>query len=107
MRKGKGKFLDKIIVQCDPDLEDLIPGYLNNREKDIVAIRESLDSGDFEKVRTLGHSMKGSGGGYGFDEVTRMGSRIESAALAKDVEGVEEALQELEDYINRVEVVFS
>ncbi len=99
--------MDKIIVQCDPDLEDLIPGYINNRQKDIIALRQCLSVDDFDKMRTLGHSMKGSGGGYGFDSITELGARIENAALASDPDEVEQVVLELEDYISRVEVVYS
>ncbi len=99
--------MDKIIVQCDPDLEDLIPGYMNNRNKDIIAMRACLATGDFEKIRTIGHSMKGSGGGYGFDVITDLGDWIENAALASDISEIDQAVQKLEDYVKRVEVVYS
>ena len=99
--------MEKIIVQCDPDLEDLIPGYLSNRDKDIIALRECLSLGDYEKIRIIGHSMKGSGGGYGFDAITELGDRIEIAALASNINEIDQAIRDLEVFISRVEVVFS
>ena len=54
---------EKIIAHVDPDLRDLIPGYLKNRQKDITTIKKALKAADFAKIRVLGHSMKGSGGG--------------------------------------------
>ena len=56
----------KIIARVDPEIADLIPGYLINREQDIVAIYDALNKKDLPTVRILVHSMKGSGGGYGF-----------------------------------------
>jgi len=32
---------EKIIAHVDPDLADLIPGYLANRKKDIAAIHDA------------------------------------------------------------------
>ena len=61
---------ERIVVRIDKDLEDLIPGYIKNRHNDIESMHTALESGDFENIRILGHSMKGSGGGYGFDEIT-------------------------------------
>jgi hypothetical protein len=29
---------DKIVIHADPDLADLIPGFLENRRKDVLAI---------------------------------------------------------------------
>jgi HPt (histidine-containing phosphotransfer) domain-containing protein len=96
---------EKIRVEIDPDLEDLIPGFLENRAKDIRAIRALVAAGDMERIRIIGHSMKGVGGGYGFDEITHLGARIEKAACAANSNGVIEAVAELEDYLSRVEVV--
>ena len=70
-------------------------------------MRACLRTGDFEKIRTIGHSMKGSGGGYGFDAITDLGDQIENAALVSDASGIDQAIQKLEDYINRVEVTYS
>lgn len=50
--------------------------------------------------------MKGSGGGYGFNAVTDIGKAIEDAATRIDSEEVRRRLKELEDYIERVEVVY-
>jgi HPt (histidine-containing phosphotransfer) domain-containing protein len=54
----------RIIIHADIDLEDLIPGFLENRHKDIIEIESLLASGDYETTQRLGHSMKGAGGGY-------------------------------------------
>jgi len=97
---------DKIRVSIDPDLEDLIPGFLGNRRQDVERIRTLLAGADFDEVRLIGHSMKGSGGGYGFDPITEYGSEIEQAALLKDGAAVTAALGKLADYLARVEPVF-
>lgn len=95
-----------IIIRADEDLTDLIPGFLENRRQDIETIRALLASGDFETVSSLGHSMKGSGGGYGFDEITQLGMRIEQFAKEQNSAGVEAQLTALADYLDRVEVVY-
>ena len=96
----------QIVVHIDPDLEDLIPLFMENRQNDIVAIREALKTGDFNTVRTLGHSMKGSGGGYGFDSITTIGAFLEQAAKDADTEGALRHLEDLVDYVKRVRVVY-
>lgn len=96
---------ESIIVNIDPDLEDLIPGFLNNRAKDVKSINDLLDKEDFATIRILGHSMKGAGGGYGFDPITEIGDKIEIAAIAADAAVIREANAQLEDYLARVEPV--
>ncbi|MCP5144167.1 MAG: Hpt domain-containing protein [Gammaproteobacteria bacterium] len=96
---------EKITVHIDPDLEDLIPGFLSNRQRDVDTIRALIDD-DIERVRILGHSMKGAGGGYGFDEITELGAKIEQAAQAGDKPTILAATDALEDYLHRVDPVF-
>ncbi|MCX7966210.1 MAG: Hpt domain-containing protein [Syntrophorhabdaceae bacterium] len=97
---------EKIIVNIISDLKELIPGYINNRYEDIKKIMTALEHGDYETVRILGHSMKGSGGGYGFDAITEIGRGIEQAAKEKDGEAIKNKIVELQDYLKRIEIVY-
>jgi HPt (histidine-containing phosphotransfer) domain-containing protein len=95
----------KILVTVDPDLADLIPGFLGNRRKDITAMQTALEQGDFETVRVLGHSMKGAGGGYGFDAITEIGAALELAAKSKNADAIRLRTADLAAYLDRVEVI--
>ena len=97
---------EKILVQADPDVADLIPGFLDNRRKDITTMLEALERGDFETVRVLGHSMKGAGGGYGFDGITEIGRALEQAAKSKNSEEIRKQVGDLSGYLDRVEMVY-
>ncbi len=97
---------DKIRAEVSKDLEALIPRYLDRRHKEIEIFRTQLAAGDFEALRVGGHSLKGSGGGYGFPDLTRIGGTIETAAKAGDKATIEGALAEYADYMQRVEVTF-
>ena len=46
--------MKKITAHVDPDLHELIPGYLQNRHKDIKAIDVALKNADLVKTLTLG-----------------------------------------------------
>lgn len=96
----------KILVRIESDLKDLIPGYISNRYNDIKNIRAALEKGDYETIRILGHSMKGSGGGYGFDTITEIGRAIEQAAKEKDDESIKHKTEELGDYLKSVEIIY-
>ncbi len=97
---------DRIVIHGDPDLEDLIPGFLSNRHEDIKIINEALAQNDLERIRIIGHSMKGAGGGYGFDAITDFGAEIEQAAIAGDQKQIKSATEKLHDYLQRVDVVY-
>ena len=97
---------DKIIVHVDEDLEDLIPGFFENRYKDIKNMQEALEKEDFETIRIIGHSMKGFGAGYGFDAITDIGKSLEQAAKDEDPGPIGKLVNELTTYVERVDVVY-
>jgi HPt (histidine-containing phosphotransfer) domain-containing protein len=96
----------RIIVHVDPDLADLIPGYLAHRKMDIAAIREALNKNDLDTVRILGHSMKGSGGGYGFQTITDIGMLLEKTAQDGLNDPIRVQIERLEEYLRQVEIVY-
>ena len=97
---------DKITVSIDKDLEDLIPGFLENRGKDIDSLREALAAGDAERLRAIGHNLKGVGGGYGFDEISKLGAEIESNAKSGALEGIGGLIDSLADYLERIDIQY-
>ena len=94
------------IVYVDSELMEIVPGFLDNRRDDITAMEGALEEGDFETIRILGHDMKGSGGGYGFDGITDIGRSLVQAATDQDQSEIRKLVQELVDYVERVEVVY-
>ena len=97
---------EKIIVHVDKEIADLIPGFLENRRKDIKTMGEAVTQGDFETIQSLGHSMKGAGGSYGFDAITDIGTTLEQAAIAKNYAEIKKLVQDLSAYLDRVEAVY-
>ncbi len=96
------------VVYVDPDLEDLIPGFLAKKRKNVEEIQELLADNNpksLDEIRRLGHSMKGSGGGYGFNEITRIGKDIEDAANNKDEKAIEGLSNTLSQYISAVKIL--
>jgi HPt (histidine-containing phosphotransfer) domain-containing protein len=97
---------EKIVVVVDIDLEELIPGFLENRNKDVPILRQAFSDKDLGKLQSVGHSLKGVGGGYGFDMLSEIGADIEIAAKQSKLDVMEELINRLSDYLERVDVVF-
>ena len=104
--QGMDNKMGKITVFVEEALQDLIPGYLENRREDLAAIGEALLKGDFEAIRSMGHKMKGSGGGYGFDGITDIGRAMEEAAKMEHAEEINRQTATLKSYLERVDVVY-
>ena len=95
-----------IAVVVAKDLEDLIPTFMKNRNKEVETLRAALGGGDFEQLRQLGHRMKGVGNSYGFELVSTLGKQIEDGARIDDKPGLEARIAEYADYLARVKIVY-
>ena len=72
----------------------------------MTRIRDALRSEDYETIRTIGHQMKGSGGGYGFDAISDIGEAVERAAKAHQDHEIARQTNALESYLNRLSIEF-
>jgi HPt (histidine-containing phosphotransfer) domain-containing protein len=95
-----------ITVFIDPGLEEIVPGFLENRQRDVQALETALQQNNLAQIRIIGHRMKGDGGGYGFDAVSMMGGALEQAAAREDRDAIRRHITELIDFLARVIVVY-
>jgi HPt (histidine-containing phosphotransfer) domain-containing protein len=93
-------------IEVDADLTDLIPLFLQSREEDLQGLQNGLDAKNFDALRMIGHSMRGSGSSYGFDAVSEIGEVIEAAALAHDSAVIEKQRQVLQMYLTQIEITY-
>ena len=73
--------------------------YINHTSKELVSIIEELETKSFDSLRTFGHNIKGSGGMYGFNEVTEIGAVIEAAAKDEDMALIKSNLKNLDLFL--------
>ncbi len=63
----------------DPEMRDLLVEYVAGLETTCRRLEHALQEGDADTVRRIGHQLKGSGGGYGFPDLTSAGAELERA----------------------------
>ena len=97
---------DVIILYIDPGLEEIVPGFLENRRRDVQTLETALQENNLAQIHTIGHRMKGDGGGYGFDAISMMGAALEQAAAREDRDAIRRHIAELIDFLARVTVVY-
>lgn len=97
---------EQITVSVDESLSDLIPGFLERKRIDILAVVAAVASGDFVSVRSIAHRLKGEGGAYGFGAITELARAIEQSLAANDYAAVKRYAAALLRYIDNVQVVF-
>ena len=88
----------------DPDIADLVPGYLARTAQQLEEARASIEASRFEELATIAHKLKGTGGSFGFEAITAFARQLEDAALAHDAAEASESLDRLRDFVERVTV---
>ena len=98
--------VNALTVHIDPGLEEIVPGFLENRRRDVQTLETALQQNDLNTIRVIGHRMKGDGGGYGFDVISTIGDGMERAAAREDWDAIRRHTAELIDFLTRVTVVY-
>src|SRR5438309_52990 len=96
---------EKVVIHADDRLRAVIPAYLDKRREDVRAILAALEDLDYETIGGLGHKMSGTGGSYGFPQITEIGAAIQQAAKERNTREIQSRMAELSRYLQQVEVV--
>lgn len=88
------------------EFQELIPKFIENRRRELEALRDALAAGRYEQLGELGHRMRGIGASYGFDRVSALGRLIEQHAVAADREALASCVADYADYLQRLHVVY-
>jgi len=80
----------------DPEFQELIREYIQYLSDNLVEIKEDLNNSDYLKVQKFCHNLKGSGGGYGLMEMSKIGQKIEEAAKSQKLDLLNELITQFE-----------
>ena len=93
------------MVYVDPDLEELVPEFIDNMKNEVKRINALITKNDMKEIQRIGHSLKGTGGSYGFNEITDIGIEIEEAAKKSDKEAIMRLGSRLDNYLSGVNII--
>lgn len=80
----------------DPEFQELIRSYLDYLMDSLVTFKMNCVNRNYSEIRKFAHNLKGSGGGYGFDDLTQLGSDISLATKSEDAQKLDSLVKELE-----------
>ncbi len=104
-RRSPGLPAAAIHIAAPPGIADLAPGYIARRKAEVGEMLSLLAAPDFARLARLAHDLKGTGGAYGFPELTSQGAAIEEAARQSDREALALRIGQLADYLSRIRIV--
>ena len=97
---------DKIVIEIDKDLEDIMPMFLENRKKDITQIEEFLSSNDISNIQVIAHKLAGNAGSYGLSELGEIGANMEQACLNNDTDSIKDLYDKYKVYMSNLEIKY-
>ncbi|MEX1229271.1 MAG: Hpt domain-containing protein [Planctomycetaceae bacterium] len=88
----------------DPDFEEILHLFVESIPEKQKNFREYYLQGEWNSLKAQAHQLKGSGGGYGFDDLTVEASNLERACQSQDIDQIGQALNSLLNYMGRITV---
>ncbi len=88
------------------DLKEKIPDFLKNRKMEVLLLSESAYEGDFETVEKIACTMKDIADDYGFYEIYKLGDDIERSAKKREFSKIIKAVEELDEELDDITIVY-
>jgi CheY-like chemotaxis protein/HPt (histidine-containing phosphotransfer) domain-containing protein len=87
----------------DPDMREIIEQYVSRLPDQVRKMHELLAHNDLENLGRLAHQLKGSGGGYGFPQLTALASAANRSIREADpIDAIRRQLDALVNYIRQI-----
>jgi len=96
-----------MIVKISEDLKELIPGYLENRSKDILLLKDYLFQKRYSEAKKVVHALKGVLGSYGFKEAYEISVEIEKSLIVENYSLAADKVAILDKYMRELEIEYT
>jgi len=80
-------------------VEFLIPGFLLDRESELILLKKAVVAKDYKKICSLAHNWKGFCSPYGFNGLAMLSEQLESTSDREDIESVKNIVGKIEFYL--------
>jgi CheY-like chemotaxis protein len=84
-----------------PEIAALVPQYLASKWQQLEEAQGRLLNHDLEPVRRFGHNLRGTGRGYGFPPLEKIGRELEAAAATREESHIAEQLECLRKFLDQ------
>lgn len=86
----------------DADFKTLVAQYVNRLPEVVDEIVVAVEQQQWEKVRFLAHKLRGSGGGYGFPQLTEIASKLSYQVNNENFWELNQLVDELKTLCRRI-----
>lgn len=87
------------IETVDSEIRALVPNYLRRRRDEVEKLKCLLRDGDYMAIKEIGHNLKGTGFGFGFQVLSDLGEQLETAARLSMPDDAEELITQIDNVV--------
>ena len=95
---------EPIDIAVPEKLRPLIPKFLERTQAAVEQLRAALAAGDVRTLQDIGHRLRGTAGGYGFDQLGELAKQLEEAAKAGDASAYGHLVAAMSDHLERANI---
>jgi HPt (histidine-containing phosphotransfer) domain-containing protein len=88
---------------AEEEFVELVRLFLETAGKDTDHLNEACLKGDTVKAAELAHSLKGSSGNLGFEELSKLSSNAEEKARAEDLSSFNDLIESMRKQIAEIQ----
>lgn len=81
--------------------DEILIRYMERRKKDLELCLMNLDDENYPEIEKVGHQLKGNGLTFGHADLSSIGSHLEVAAAAKNINELEKAIKDFSQWVNQ------
>ncbi len=100
------KLAENLGLELD-DFNEIFEIYIESTAHDLEGLIDALNSGDAEKAHEKAHSIKGSSGNLGLDELFELSKEIDDQARNNSLNGLDKLVQDFKQKYENVIEEFS
>ena len=90
------------LLEEEPDIADLLQGFIDRLPETIDGIRETLESRDKDELAKKVHDLKGVSGNYGYNVLFELCQKMEFEIHADRLSALSDMLDRMEKIIGRI-----
>ena len=91
------------LLDRDPRMAAIVDQFVLRLSSQIQAMREYMETEQFDEVAQLAHWLKGSGGNLGYPGIVELAAELQRFSKLEDLLGTNAALLAVEVYASRIE----
>ncbi|MCA9245166.1 MAG: Hpt domain-containing protein [Phycisphaerales bacterium] len=87
------------LVEEDPSMKDLVEDFVAGLPDTIANLRSAAEALNWEELRMLAHRLKGSGGSYGYPQISEVAALMEQHFRKQTVDDFADCARQLDELV--------